>query len=158
MQITRAGEYAVLGVTYLARKGVDHVVMMEEICEAEKIPKSFLAKIFQTLSRAGIVRSQRGVHGGFKLTRDPASVTLLEVLEAIEGKIAFQRCLEEPVECHKHDACTLCDVFTEAQYRVKEIFQNTTLMDLTKPKGEVMKRVQALGRTPITNFESTLLK
>lgn len=154
MQITRAGEYAVLGVTFLVRKGADRAVMMDELCEAESIPKSFLAKIFQTLSRAGLVRSQRGVRGGFRLTRDPETITVLEILEAIEGKLAFQRCLEDPVECHKHETCTLCDVFTEAQHRVKEVFQNTTIADLTKPKSEVLRRVRNLGRAPTGNSQT----
>lgn len=146
MQITRAGEYAVLGATYLARKGLDHAVMIEEICQAESIPKSFLAKIFQNLTRAGVIRSQRGMNGGFRLIRKPEAISILEILEAVEGKIAFQRCLQEPVDCHKADACTLCDIFTEAQHRVQEIFSNTSLADLTRSKSEVMQRVQNLGR------------
>jgi Rrf2 family iron-sulfur cluster assembly transcriptional regulator len=153
MQITRAGEYAVLGATYLARQGVDHTVMVEEICKAESIPKSFLAKIFQNLTRAGLIRSQRGIHGGFKLARKPDKISVLEILEAVEGKIAFQRCLEEPAGCHKQDACSLCDIFTEAQDRVKDIFQNTSLADLTRPKEEVMRRIQQLGR-PRTDHAS----
>ncbi len=154
MQITRAGEYAVLGATYLARMGTDRVVMIEEVCEGESIPKSFLAKIFQALKRSGIVQSQRGIHGGFKLTRNPFEISVLEILEAVEGKIAFQRKLQEPVECHKNDACTLCDIFTEAQHRVKEIFHNTTLADLTRPKTEVLQRIQSLGRAQPTNIIS----
>ncbi len=146
MQITRAGEYAILGATYLARREIGRVVMMEEICQTENIPKSFLAKIFQNLTRAGIICSQRGVHGGFKLARRPQEITVLEILEAVEGKLAFQRCLQQPVDCHRMEACTLCDIFTEAQHRVQEIFQNTSLADLTRPKAEVLQRVQRLGR------------
>ena len=153
MQITRAGEYAILGATYLARQRKDQAVMIEEICQAESIPKSFLAKIFQTLTRAGVIHSQRGVHGGFKLIRSPEQISILEILEAIEGKIAFQRCLQEPVDCHKMDACTLCDIFTEAQHRMKEIFQKTSLADLTRPKSEVMRRVHRLRHRRIpSNF------
>ncbi len=146
MQITRAGEYAVLGASYLARNGADHVVMIEEVGRSEDIPRSFLAKIFQTLTRAGIVRSQRGVRGGFKLARDPAQITILEILEAVEGKIALQRCLEEPTQCHKVEACTLCDIFEEAQHRMREVFQHTSLADLARSKAEVLRRVRSLDR------------
>ena len=147
MQITRAGEYAVQGATYLARKGPDKLVMIEEVCTKEAIPQSFLAKIFQNLTREGIVRSQRGVNGGFQLARDPATITVLEILEAVEGKLVFDRRLSEPAACHAHNSCSLCDIFTEAQHRAKEIFTNTTLADLTRPKKQVMQRIQAIGRS-----------
>ncbi len=147
MQITRAGEYAVLGATYLARRGAGQAVMIEEICKSEDIPRSFLAKIFQSLTRAGIVRSQRGVHGGFKLIRRPEEVRLLDVLEAVEGRAVF-RCQDEPVDCHRHNACTLCDLVTEAQNRFEDIFQSTTLADMIRPREEVMARVRARGPRP----------
>lgn len=147
MQITRAGEYAVQGVTFLARKGLDEVVMIEEVCQAESIPRSFLAKIFQNLTRAGIVRSQRGVHGGFRLSRPASEITVLEILEAVEGKLVFDRRLQEPALCGEQNACSLCDIFTEVQFRAKEIFGNTTLADLTRPKDEVMQRIKTMGRS-----------
>jgi Rrf2 family protein len=146
MQITRAGEYAVLAATHLARHSGDRPVMIEEICDSEKIPRSFLAKILQALCRAGLVRSQRGVHGGFRLARDPSDITILKLIEAIEGPIALQRCLDESVQCHKVESCTLCDIFGEAQHRMTEIFANTTVSDLLCSKREVMRRVQSLGR------------
>lgn len=146
MQITRAGEYAVLAAIHLARQGNERPVMIEEICEAERIPRSFLAKILQTLCRAGIVRSQRGIHGGFRLSREPGQISILHIIEAVEGRIALQRCLDEPVQCHKVGNCTLCDIFGEAQNRMTEVFSNTTVADLLLSKRDVMRRVQALGR------------
>lgn len=145
MQITRAGEYAVLAATHLARQGGDRPVMIEEICETESLPRSFLAKILQTLCRANLVRSQRGAHGGFRLARDPAEISVLDLIEAIEGPIAIQRCLDEPVQCERSDLCALCDVFGEAQNRMTEVFANTTVSDLLRSKREVTRRMQTLG-------------
>ena len=65
MQITRAGEYAIIGLLYLARQPADRTVMIDEISAAEKVPNSFLAKIFQSLAKSGLVQSQRGAGGGF---------------------------------------------------------------------------------------------
>ncbi|MFZ4695243.1 MAG: RrF2 family transcriptional regulator [Verrucomicrobiia bacterium] len=146
MQITRAGEYAVLAATHLARQGDERPVMIEEICETAHIPRSFLAKILQILCRAGVVRSQRGIHGGFRLTRDPSKISILNLIEAVEGPIALQRCLDKPIQCHQVGSCTLCDIFGEAQHRMTEVFANTTVADLLRSKGEVMRRVQSLGR------------
>ena len=119
MQITRAGEYGVLGLLHLARHGADRMVMIDEISREEKIPKSFLAKIFQSLVKAGLVRSYRGSGGGFALVKKPADVTVLEIIEAIEGKIALQRCLQEVPDCDHMEGCALCGLFEQAQDRVK---------------------------------------
>lgn len=140
MQITRAGEYAVLGLMCLARRPAASVVMIEEVSREERIPKSFAAKIFQSLAKAGLVKSNRGSGGGFTLLKTPDDVTVLEVIEAIEGKIAMQRCLspDEP-KCEHHGGCALCGLFEQAQDRVKDVFSRTTLADLMKthvPVGE----------------------
>ena len=133
MQITRAGEYAVLGLMCLARRPVGAVVMIDEVSREEHIPKSFAAKIFQSLGKAKLVKSSRGTGGGFILMKKPAEITVLEVIEAIEGKIAFQRCLsEEEPKCEHFGGCALCGLFEEAQDRVKEVFSRTTLADLMK--------------------------
>lgn len=133
MQITKAGEYAVLGLMCLARRPAGSVVMIDEVSREEHIPKSFAAKIFQSLTKAGIVKSIRGTGGGFTLLRSATEITVLEVIEAIEGKIAFQRCLVEvEPKCEHFGGCALCGLFEEAQDRVKEVFSRTTLADLMK--------------------------
>lgn len=142
MQITRAGEYAVMGVTCLARRPMGEAVMIQEVCREERIPRSFVAKIFQVLTKAGIVRSQRGVRGGFALAREPGQITILEVIEAVEGRLAFDRRLQEPASCQETHACALCDLFSVAQQHAKEIMRVTTLADLTRPKTTVLRRIR----------------
>lgn len=133
MQITRAGEYAVLGLMCLARRPAASVVMIDEVSREERIPKSFAAKIFQSLARAGLVKSNRGSGGGFTLLKQPGEITVLEVIEAIEGKLAMQRCLspDEP-KCEHFGGCALCGLFEQAQDSVKEVLSRTTLSDLMK--------------------------
>ena len=147
MQITRAGEYAVLGLMCLARRPFGSVVMIDEVSREEKIPKSFAAKIFQSLVKAGLVRSNRGTGGGFTLQKQPADITVLEIIEAIEGKIAFQRCLTEPTACEHSGGCALCGLFEEAQDRVKQTFSQTTLADLARkhlPVGDAHRASNAV--------------
>lgn len=132
MQITRAGEYGVLGLLNLARRGAGETVMIEEIGREEDIPASFLGKVFQSLARAGLVRSSRGAGGGFALVRPPEDVTVLEVIEAVEGRIALQRCLDERTGCAHLETCVLCGVFGEAQERLREVFARKTLADLAR--------------------------
>ena len=147
MQITRAGEYATLGLLYLAKQPTGTTVMIDEISEAEKIPKSFLAKIFQLLVKGGFVHSHRGAGGGFSLARDPSAVNLLEIFQCVEGAFVLQRCVANSPECvlssDRLASCTLCTIFNEAQNQVNEVFSRTTLHDLLLPKEELISRTKA---------------
>jgi Rrf2 family transcriptional regulator, iron-sulfur cluster assembly transcription factor len=134
MQVTRAGEYGVLGLLCLARRPVGQVVMIEQVSREEQIPRSFLAKIFQSLARAGLVRSVRGTRGGFALARPAAAITTLDIIEAVEGRIAFQRCLQAPARCPHLGGCPLCGLFEQAQTQVKEVFARTTLAGLMQSR------------------------
>lgn len=104
--------------------------MIDVVSRDVEIPKSFLAKIFQDLAKAGLLRSQRGAGGGFILTRPATKISILEVIEAIDGKIALQRCLGEGPDCAKREDCALCELFEEAQDRLKEVFSRTSVAEL----------------------------
>jgi Rrf2 family protein len=132
MQITRAGEYGVLGLMNLARRSPGQTAMIDDVSRSERIPKSFLAKIFQDLAKAGLVRSIRGAGGGFALVKDPAQITILEIIEAIEGKIVFQRCKQLKPDCEHAGGCALCGLFEQAQDGVKDVLLRTTLVDLIR--------------------------
>jgi Rrf2 family protein len=137
MQITRAGEYGVLGLMNLARRAPSGVSMIEEVSRAEKIPKSFLAKIFQDLARGGLVRSNRGAGGGFALARRPSQITVLEIIEAIEGEIVFQRCKLAKPDCGHTGGCALCGLYERAQDGVKEVLSRTTLRALVSQQKNI---------------------
>ena len=134
MQITRAGEYAIIGLLYLARQPVGRTVMVDEISDAEKVPSSFLAKIFQSLAKAGLIQSQRGAGGGFTLVRPPDDINLLDILNSVEDAFALQKCVTDDPACvvseTRLENCVLCGVFAEAQTRVNEVLARTTLADL----------------------------
>ena len=148
MQITKAGEYGVLGLIALSRRPVGEVVMIDVLCEEESVPKSFLGKIFQNLSKSGLVGSARGSGGGFYLTRPASEISVLEILESIEGPIALQRCLEIDVGCEHSRGCALCGLLGEAQERMKEVFAGTSLATLAGrhlPNGLVQQARQGRG-------------
>lgn len=148
MQVTRAGEYAIIGLLYLARQPTDRMVMIDEISDAERIPRSFLAKIFQSLVKGGFVRSHRGAGGGFSLAKPAGQINLLQILNCVEGPFALQKCVSEEPECvvshERLDTCTLCAIFSEAQSRVNEVFSRTSLQDLLKPRAELAARTHAI--------------
>ena len=121
----------------LARRNPGQMAMIDEVSRTERIPKSFLSKIFQDLVKAGLVRSIRGAGGGFALVKDPAEISVLEIIEAIEGKIVFQRCKQLKPDCEHSDGCALCALFEQAQDGVKEVLLRTTLVDLIERQEKI---------------------
>ncbi|NWF93124.1 MAG: RrF2 family transcriptional regulator [Syntrophaceae bacterium] len=132
MQITRTEEYALRGLVFLARQPPEKVTLVSEISKEQKIPEAFLAKIFQRLSKAGLLRSIRGANGGFSLGRPANRITMKEVMEALEGPIGLSRCLVREGECEEEAVCPLHPIWEELQHRFVEVLDGTTVEDLAK--------------------------
>jgi Rrf2 family protein len=103
--ITRATEYAIRAVLYLAKQPTGEIVLKKDICRTQDITPAFLTKILQPLIKAGIVGSQRGVGGGFYLARTPDRITLLDVVEAQEGPVYLNQCLMNERACDRDVFC-----------------------------------------------------
>jgi len=130
MQFTRAEEYGIMGVIFLARQDQNRVVPLSEIAHAQEVPEKFLAKIFQNLTKAGIVRSHRGVKGGFTLGKDPSVVTLKDVVETIQGPYRLIKCLDDRDCCEKYKDCPIRAVLEEAEEKLLEVFGKYSINDL----------------------------
>ena len=114
--ITTKSPYAVRALSELARRGGAAPVPIGEIARARDIPVQFLEGLFATLRRAGILQSQRGVKGGYSFARDPSDVTVLEVVELLDGP--FGAGAE--------------GIFSEAAAAARSILQNTTIADVVE--------------------------
>jgi Rrf2 family protein len=132
MHITREGDYGVRSVLYLARKPFKKVSFVNEISDDYKISRSFLAKILQKLVKAKIVRSYRGVKGGFSLAKQPHDITVLEVLEAIEGKLALNICLIDKKKCGFLKDCPTHFLWLNVQSKLSDMLKKANFEDLAK--------------------------
>jgi Rrf2 family protein len=92
MQITRQADYGIRAVRYLARQGADQLIATSTVAREMQIPPSFLAKIISQLSIAGLIRTSRGAHGGVSLARASRDISVLDVVEAIDGPIQLDGC------------------------------------------------------------------
>jgi len=114
MQITRQADYAVRAVLHLARNGEQRIAT-SKIAEEQRIPPSFLAKIISQLSIAGLLHTSRGARGGVMLAREAKDITLLEVVEAIDGPIQLNECVGDSGICSFDETCPLRPVWCDAQ-------------------------------------------
>ena len=115
MQITRQADYAIRAVLYLARLSPSQRAATSHVAQEQRIPPSFLAKIISQLSIAGLVHTSRGAHGGVSLAREPKEITLLDVVEAIDGPILLNECVGEKGMCAFADECPLKPIWCETQ-------------------------------------------
>ncbi|TRO82391.1 RrF2 family transcriptional regulator [Desulfuromonas acetexigens] len=132
MGLTRKGEYAIRGMVYLARQEPGKLILVNEIAETVDVPQSFLAKIFQGLTRLGLVRSSRGAGGGFALAKPAAEISLREVIEAVEGPICANRCVIDASFCDRSGDCTVHPVWHRVQNQVRSILDGVSLAELSK--------------------------
>lgn len=146
LQLTRDGEYAVRAVLYLAAQPEGKVSLVTDISEAQEVPKSYLSKIMQHLTRAGLVRSRRGSKGGFTLARSADSITLRETIEAVEGPIHLNVCLIKKGECHRDVFCPVHPIWAEAQRRLFEILDSKTMAQLVKDSEKILSETETQGR------------
>jgi len=130
MLVTRETDYAVRTVLYLARER-DGNANVTEIAHAMHIPKSFLAKILQRLVRHHILHSMRGVNGGFTLAKKPSEITLLAVMEAIQGPAGINVCAIDSKRCKLSSTCSVHPVWVEIRKEVERRLNKQTIASLT---------------------------
>ena len=120
-------EYALRAMVYLADH--DRPRTTTQIAEVTHVPVSYLAKVLQSLSRAGLVRSLRGLHGGFTLARDPDEVTIWDVVESVDPIRRIHFC-PLGLQSHKNVLCPLHRRLDQALESVEDAFKSCTLADL----------------------------
>lgn len=125
MQITRQADYAVRAVVYLAKLGTDRRAATSQIAQEQNIPPSFLAKIVSQLSVAGLLQTSRGARGGVSLARDPENISLLEVVEAIDGPIILNDCVIDEDACPFSEDCPIRPIWCESQLELVNRLKQT---------------------------------
>ena len=130
MQITRQADYAVRAVLHLAKVGNSERSATSTIAKEQNIPPSFLAKIISQLSIAGLLHTSRGARGGVTLARDPKDITLLEVVEAIDGPIQLNECVGDSGICTFDNHCPIKPVWCDAQDDLVKRLKATNFADM----------------------------
>ena len=130
MQITRQADYAVRAVLHLARVGNTERSATSTVAKEQNIPPSFLAKIISQLSIAGLLHTSRGARGGVTLARDPKEITLLEVIEAIDGPIQLNECVGNDGICTFDENCPIRPVWCDAQNELVSRLKSTNFADM----------------------------
>ena len=147
MQVTRASDYAVRIMVELASLPHGDKVQLNELVETTGVRGSFLSKVVQRLVHAGMVSSHRGTRGGFSLRVSGEEVSLLDVIEAIEGPTQMNICLGNGQGCERKSWCGVHPVWQKAQVALTEVLGGVTVAQLAKDtKARKAELEMAAGR------------
>ena len=140
MIFTTKAEYGVRLLVELGRQGGENPVSLKAIAEAEGLPLAYLERIVALLKKGGLVESQRGAHGGYRLARPAAEITMDQAVLALEGVVAPMSCFVDDeverkgVQCSHHDdaghGCATKLLWTRVQGGMVEAMRRTTLSEL----------------------------
>lgn len=145
MEITRQADYAVRAVLFIAQLSEGERLATSTIAEQERIPLPFLAKIVSQLSVKGIVDAMRGARGGVRLARMPEEITLLDVIEAIDGEITLNRCVLNERACPITKTCAIREVWCDAREEMVVRLRATDFRMLLKRTEELVAAAQSNG-------------
>jgi Rrf2 family protein len=146
MRVTTWTEYSLIIVIHLARRSASGAgpVAAREIAEAERLPGDYVEQILLRLRRANLVESVRGAKGGYFLAREPAAITVRDIMTASEHQTFEMNCESHPVDaerCNPGSACTIRPVWQALQQRVDDLLSSISLADLMKQAPQVTELV-----------------
>jgi len=133
MLFQHASEIAIRATVFLAQQSPGKLSPVREVAARSGVPEAYLAKIFQRLSRAGLVRSFRGPGKGVELGRAPRAITLAALVRAAEGPMISEGCVFGLASCPNDTPCPLHRDWAPLQASIRERMENTTLADLMAP-------------------------
>ena len=134
MNISRASDYAIRGLVYMAKKPAGAVCFVKDIAKNTNSPASFMSKIFQTLAKSGLVHSFIGTKGGFTFNVQPENITIKTVIEIIDGPILLNRCAVNKSACNEIDNCDVHYMWADIRKILIKALNAYSIADFAKDK------------------------
>jgi Rrf2 family protein len=130
MIYSRSAEYAIRAFVNLTQVPEGKYAMVKNIAREEGIPTHFLAKILQQLARKGLLRSSKGPTGGFHLRQKPEDISLMHIVQALDGLSDYEKCASGLAECNDEQHCGMHDSWTALRKRIIEYLERTSIADI----------------------------
>jgi Rrf2 family protein len=153
--LKRNSDYALRALVGLADLGPGEVASAHRLARERELAEPLLRKLLQKLVKAGLVESVQGVKGGFRLARPPAEISVLEAAEAVQGKLAINRCFLGENVCVNQGHCPLSDRLVAVQAHLVEFFSGITLADLLAQPGKRRAGGRTQRAAPATGTRTT---
>jgi Rrf2 family protein len=138
--LSRTSAYAVRAAVHLAQQGGDMPTRVDDVAEALDVPRNYLSKILHQLARAGVLISERGPRGGFRLAARPEEISLAEIVEAVVSQPVNRRCLLGRPECSDARPCPMHERWQPVADDITAFLRDTTLATVRRRSVPVRRR------------------
>jgi len=136
--LSQTGKYALRATIHLAEQGSDQPIPVGEIAAALDVPRNYLSKILHQLAREGVLISERGPRGGFRLATSPDDLSVAQVVSIVDPALLERKCLLGRQQCSDVDPCPAHGTWQDLAQRIEQFLSETTLSDLMRQPGEVL--------------------
>jgi Rrf2 family protein len=130
LKLTKKADYGLIALRHLAN--VRRSASAKDIAETYRIPLPLLSKVLQKLARNGLLTSEHGTNGGYRLTRDPHEITALEVIRTIDGPIILTHCFTEHGECDQSELCPVRDPLRKVHEGILQLLSSISIHDMSR--------------------------
>lgn len=130
LRISRRSDYGLLFLAYLAKYYQKRLVSLSEVAQVNNLPLPYLRQLALILHKSGLITSKEGLHGGYKLAKSPTKITVSDILQTFEKKLAPVACLDPNDSCRAADVCTTQKIWKTLYGDMLKTFQKTTLQSL----------------------------
>jgi Rrf2 family protein len=145
LRLTKKADYGLMALKYLAEHATQGAQSAKDIAEAYHIPPQLLAKILQTLTRAGILISTAGTNGGYALARPGSDISAFEVIRAIDGPLFITSCITIHGTCDLHGTCTIKEPLRKVNDSIKDLLSGIRIADLVESASEAQTGTPVAG-------------
>jgi len=132
MKISTKGRYGLRIVLDLVMRQSGSPRLLRDIAESQQLSEKYLSRLMVDLRRAGLVHSIRGAKGGFRIAKKAEEITLLDVVEAMEGPLSIIDCVADPDNCDRHDTCVTRDIWGQLNADIRANMSKVTVQDIIK--------------------------
>ena len=136
LRLTKKADYGLMALKYLAEQADNGAQSAKDIAEAYHIPPQLLAKILQTLAKAGLLVSHAGTHGGYALARKASEISAFDVIRAIDGPLFITSCITIHGTCDLHIHCTIKEPLRKVNESITDLLAGIRIADLVDPPDE----------------------
>ena len=132
LKLTKKADYGLIALRHLATGAPQRSASAKDIADSYRIPLPLLSKVLQKLVHTGLLVSEQGTHGGYRLSRAPQEISALEVIRAIDGPIILTQCFTEHAECDPSDRCPVREPLRKVHGGILRVLSSITIFDMSR--------------------------
>jgi len=132
LKLTKKADYGLMAMKHLAEHAEEGSCSAKDVAESYGIPPEALAKILQRLTKAGLLHSQHGINGGYKLARDAHEISAYEVIRAIDGPLFITSCITVRGECDQTERCTIREPLRKVNQSIEDVLKSIKIAEMTE--------------------------